>query len=92
MDWASQVALVVKNLPANVGDIRDTGSISGWEDPLEEDMAIHSIIVAWRISRTEEPGGLHSMGSQSQTWLKWLSTQHINMAIDWGCDKSIKEN
>ena len=58
---------MVKNLPANVGDIRDTGSISGWEDPLEEDMAIHSIIVAWRISRTEEPGGLHSMGSQSQT-------------------------
>ena len=67
MDWASQVALVVKNLPANAGDIRDTGSISGWEDPLEEDMAIHSIIVAWRISRTEEPGGLQSMGSQSQT-------------------------
>ena len=34
------------------------------EDPLEEDMAIHSSILAWRIPRTEEPGGLQSMGSQ----------------------------
>ena len=35
------------------------------EDPLEEGMAIHSSMLAWRISRTEEPGGLQSMGSQS---------------------------
>ena len=36
----------------------------GWEDPLEKDMATHSSILAWRIPRTEEPGGLWSMGSQ----------------------------
>ena len=36
----------------------------GREDPLEEGMATHSSILAWRISRTEEPGGLQSMGSQ----------------------------
>ena len=36
----------------------------GWEDPLEEGMATHSSILAWRIPRTEEPGGLQSMGSQ----------------------------
>ena len=36
----------------------------GWEDPLEEDMATHSSILAWRIPWTEEPGGLQSMGSQ----------------------------
>ena len=36
----------------------------GWEDALEEEMAIHSRILAWEISRTEEPGGLQSMGSQ----------------------------
>ena len=36
----------------------------GQEDPLEEDIATHSSILAWRIPRTEEPGGLHSMGSQ----------------------------
>ena len=34
----------------------------GREDPLEEGMATHSIILAWEISRTEEPGGLQSMG------------------------------
>ena len=37
----------------------------GWEDPLEKEMAIHSSTVAWKISRTEEPGRLQSMGSQS---------------------------
>ena len=35
----------------------------GWEDPLEKGMATHSTIFAWEIPRTEEPGGLHSMGS-----------------------------
>ena len=39
----------------------------GWEDPLEEGMATHSSIPAWRIPRTERPGGLQSMGSQSRT-------------------------
>ena len=39
-----------------------------WEDPLEEGMATHSRILAWRIPWKEEPGGLQSMGSQkSQT-------------------------
>ena len=36
----------------------------GWEDPLEEGMAIHSSILAWRIPWTEETGGLQSIGSQ----------------------------
>ena len=47
--WASQVALVVKNLPANSGDFRDEGSNLGQEDPLEEGMATHSSILSWRI-------------------------------------------
>ena len=56
---------MAKDPPANAGDIRDAGSISlGWEDPLEEGMANHSGILAWRIPRTEEPGGLQSMGSE----------------------------
>ena len=42
----------------------------GLEDPLEEEMETHSSIVAWEIPWTEEPGGLQSMGSQSQTRLK----------------------
>ena len=36
----------------------------GWEDPLEKGMAPHSSILPWRIPRTEEPGGLQSMGLQ----------------------------
>ena len=38
--------------------------ILGREDPLEKEMATHSSIPAWRITWTEEPGGLHSMGLQ----------------------------
>ena len=36
----------------------------GWEDALEKEMATHFSILAWKISWTEEPGGLQSMGSQ----------------------------
>ena len=53
-----------KKTPANAGDTRDVGLIPGSEDPLEEDMATHSSIFAWRISQTEEPGRLQSIGSQ----------------------------
>ena len=42
----------------------------GWEDPLEDSMATHSSIVAWRIPWTEESVGLQAIESQSQTWLK----------------------
>ena len=58
------MALVVKNLPANAGDLRDAGSIPGLEDPLEEGMATHSSILACRIPWTSEPGGLQSIVSQ----------------------------
>ena len=51
---------MVKNLPANAGDTR----VLDWEDPLEEGMATHSGILAWKIPWTEEPGGLQSMGSK----------------------------
>ena len=55
---------MVKNPPANTGDIRDMGLIPGSGDPLAEEMAPHSSILAWRIPRTEEPGRLWSIGSQ----------------------------
>ena len=54
------MALVVKNWPANAENKRDGGQ----KDPLEEGMATHSSILSWRISRTEEPGELQSMGLQ----------------------------
>ena len=54
----------VKNLPV-VQETQETRIQSlGWEDPLEKGMATCSSILAWKIPRTEEPGGLHSMGSQ----------------------------
>ena len=59
---ASQVAQWVKNLPA----MQQTQVQSlGWEDALEEEMATHSSILAWRIQWIEGPGGLWSMGLQT---------------------------
>ena len=56
------MVLVVKNLSANAGDARDVVSILGQKDPLEEGMAAHSSILAWRIPWTEEPDRLQSIG------------------------------
>ena len=58
---ASLVTEMVKNMPA----VQETGvQFLGQEDPLEKGMATHSSVLAWRISETEEPGGLQSMESQ----------------------------
>ena len=54
----------------------------GQEDPLEEDMETHSIILAWRILWTEEPDGLQSIVSQSRTWLKELSKKPVPVSRD----------
>ena len=54
-------ALVVKNPPANAGDM---GLVLGQEDPLEEEMATHFSILSWEISWTEDGGGLQFMGLQ----------------------------
>ena len=52
---------MVRNLSA----VQETRVQSlGWEDPLEEEMATHSSILAWDFPWTEKPGGLQSMGSQ----------------------------
>ena len=61
---ASLIAQWVKN-PSAIQETQETWVPSlGWEDPLEEEMATHSSILAWRIPRTEEPGGLQSMEPQ----------------------------
>ena len=62
------MTLVVKNPPAKTGDVRDAGSVPESEDPLEEGMAIHSSVLAWRIPWTEEPGRLCGV-AKSQTQL-----------------------
>ena len=58
------MTLVVKNPPAKEEDVRMQVQSLGWEDPLEEGMATHFSVLAWRIPWTEEPGGLRSIGSQ----------------------------
>ena len=55
---------MVKNRPTNAGDMRCVVQFLGQGDPLEEDMASYSSILAWRIPWTEEPGRLQSIGLQ----------------------------
>ena len=55
---------VVKSLPAMQEPQETQVRSLGQEDPLEKGMATHSIVLAWRMPCTEEPGGLQSMGSQ----------------------------
>ena len=52
---------MVKESASQAGDM---GSIPGWDDPLEKEMATHFRIPAWEIPWTEEPGGTQSMGLQ----------------------------
>ena len=54
----------VKNLPAGQGTQEMQVRFLGWEDPLKEEMATYSSILAWRVRWTEKPGGLLSKGSQ----------------------------
>ena len=58
---------MVYNLPANAGDLRDADSMPAQEDPLEEGMATHSSILAWRIPWTEQPSELlaHRVAKES---------------------------
>jgi len=66
---ASLVAQMVKNPPA----MWETWVQSlGWGDPLENEKATNSNILAWRIPWTEEPGGLQSMGSR-RVWHNWMT-------------------
>ena len=67
------MAQTVKNLPA----MQETQLRSlGWEDPLEEEMATHSSILAWRIPWTEEPGRLQPLGLQKLE--HDLATEHTH--------------
>ena len=70
---------MIKNLPTNAEDARDMVWSLDQEDPLEEEMATHSSILAWEISGTEEPCGLQSSGVQ-RVEHDWLSEhQHREM-------------
>ena len=65
---------MVKHLPA----MRETqGQFLGWEDPLEEVLATHSSVLAWRIPWREEPDGLQSIGLQ-RVGHDWSNLTHTN--------------
>ena len=76
-----------KESACSVGDL---GWIHDWEDPLEEGMATHSSILAWRIPWTEEAGGLQSMGSQ-RVWHNWV-TKHTHRILSWSKHFSAYKN
>ena len=73
------MAQSVKNLPV----MQEIGVQSlGPEDSLEKEMATHSIILAWEIPWTEEPGGLQSMGSQELDMTEYTHTHaHTHIQI-----------
>ena len=73
--WGFPDGSAVKNLPV----MWETGVQSlHQKDPLEKEMATHSSILAWEIPRTEEPGGLQSMGSQkNRTQLSDLNNNKL---------------
>ena len=77
---ASLVAQMVKILPA-VQEMQVQSL--GQEDPLEKGTATHSSVLAWRIPRTEEPGGLQPMGSQGRTHghMQARTRRHRNVSI-----------
>ena len=67
------MAQVIKNPPASAGD---PGSILGWEDPLEKEMATLSSILAWEVPWREETGGLVWGVTKSQTRLGTQACRH----------------
>ena len=75
---SSQEALAVKNPPASAGDIRDAGSIPGLGRSLEEGMAAHSRVLAWRIpmDRGAWRAIVHRV-SKSRTQMKQLTIEKI---------------
>ena len=84
--WASPMAQQVKIPPAMQKPQEMWVQFLGWEDPLEEEMATHSSILAWIIPWTEEPGGPRSMWSQTvgHNWLNTHSTSlHDSDAFVW---------
>ena len=82
----NKVVQMVKNPPA----MQETRVWSlGGEDPLEKEMATHSTILAWRLPGTEEPGGLQSTWSKSQTRLTDYS---LNASYSWSISRAVNKN
>ena len=70
---------MVKNSPANAGDARDKGSIPRSGRSLRIGNGNHSSILTWKMSWTEDPGRLQSIGSQSQIRLSTCTHAHAHV-------------
>ena len=81
--WGFPGSSAGKESVCNAGVAGETGSIPGWEDPLEEGMATHSSICAWRIPWTEEPGRLQSIGLQELDVTE--ETEHASKQTNMAC-------
>ena len=68
---------MVQNPPSNAGNTGDVVRSLGQEDPLEEEIATHSSILAWRIPWTEEPGGLQSMDHKELDTTEQIGRAHV---------------
>ena len=77
----SQVVLEGKNPPAIAGEVRDTSLIPGWEDPLEEEMATHSNIPAWRIAYQKSLVGYSLRGRKESNMTEHTHTSAKRMKV-----------
>ena len=91
LSWASQVALGVKNLPYPMQETRETQLASlGQEDPLEEEIATHSSILAWRVTAKGNQSWIFIGGTDAEApilWLpdakSWLIGKDLDAGKDW---------
>ena len=94
VSWASLVALVVKNLPCTMQDTQEMQVLSlGWEDPLVEDMATHSSILAWRVNAKGNWSWIFIGETDAEAkapilWppdaKSWLIGKDLDAGKDWG--------
>ena len=87
--WASQVAQVVKNLPANSGEINGVGLIPGLGRSPRGGHGHHSSTLAWRIPWIEEPSGLQSWGSQ-RVGHNWCDLTSMHTVLCCRCNTSFE--
>ena len=81
LNGVSQVAQVIKNPPGNAGAMGVADSILGWEDPLEEEMATHSSILAWKIIWTEDLVGYSPWEHKESDTPEQLSMHACSMSM-----------
>ena len=85
------MAGVVKNMPADAGDVREMQVRSlGREDPLEKEMATHSSVLAWRLPRTEEPGEIQSVSCKRLDMIEEIWSAHMHTQLNYNSRARVK--